>query len=80
MVDNNELLGLVAEQSLKSSYREEAWILDAEHLDGALGIALSEYVDMYPERMHAIIYGMLENANFHRLNGIIDKWFEKNMK
>lgn len=80
MVNNNELLGLVAKQSLESAFIKEYQVLDEQHLDDALGIALASYCDWGGERMHAIIFSMLEDANFHSLNLVIDKWFEKNMK
>lgn len=78
MLDNTELLKLVAEQSLKSSYVEAFQIQDTEHLDEALGLSLAHYVEWDGNRMKTIILAMLEDANFHRLYQVIADWFEEN--
>jgi hypothetical protein len=71
-----ELLQLVAETSLKESFIE-GYPETQDHLLDALGIAIARYCNWAGLDILKIMYGALEDANYHTINQTVRKWIDR---
>ena len=71
-----ELLELVATTSLKESF-VEGYPNTHENKLGALGIAIARYCDYTGLDILQVMYGALEDANYHTINQTVQKWIDK---
>jgi len=70
-----ELLELVATTSLKERF-VESYPKTRENKLGALGIAIAQYCDWAGYDILHIMFGALEDANYHRINETVQKWID----
>lgn len=77
--NTRNLLEQIALETIEDSF-VEGYPVNHENKMGALGIAIAQYCDWTGLDILRVMYGALEDANYHTLNQTVQEWIDKELE